>query len=180
MAASIALSASLDDVLTAREQRVVRQQAALATFGKAVLSLTLVSPGPIKDSPQLRFVFAEALAAIDNLLADRQWQALAREHVTLVSGQEAIIVVDCPAQSLKWALTGLEDQHPLGRLWDMDVICPETQRGISRQNLLLAPRKCLVCGEAAHACARSRAHTLEDLLSVIEEQIHAYRRSLVE
>jgi len=179
MAASIALPASLDDVLKAREQRAVRQQAALATFGKAVLSLTLVSTGPIKDSPQLRFVFAEAVAAIDTLLAARQWKALAREYVTQASGPEAIVVVDCPAQSLKWVFAELEDRHPLGRLWDMDVLCPETRRGISRQNLLLAPRKCLVCGEAAHACARSRAHSLKDLSWVIEEQIDAYRRNLV-
>jgi len=179
MDSAIARSVSLDDVLNAREQRVARQQAALAEFSKAVLSLTLVSPGPIKDSPQLRFVFAEAVAATDTLLADRQWKALAREYVTQASGPEAIVVVDCPAQSLKWALAELEDRHPLGRLWDMDVICPETRRGISRQSLLLAPRKCLVCGEAAHACSRSRAHSLKDLSWVIEEQIDAYRRSLV-
>ena len=174
----VALAVSLDEVLAAREQRVARQNAALAEFGNTLLSLTLVCPGPIKDSPQLRFVFAEALAAIDVLLAVRRWRVLAREHVTQPSGQEAIIVVDCPAQNLKWALAVLEDQHPLGRLWDMDVICSETSRAISRKSLLLAPRKCLVCGEAAHACARSRAHPQEDLLLVIEEKINAYRHSL--
>lgn len=174
----LALPVSLAAVLAAREQRVARQEAALAEFGKTLLSLTLVSPGPIKDSPPLRFVFAEALAAVDALLAARQWRVLARERVVQASGQEAIFVVDCPAQNLKWALAVLEDRHPLGRLWDMDVICPETGRAISRKNLLLAPRKCLVCGEAAHACARSRAHSLEELLLVIEEKINAYRHSL--
>ena len=173
----LAIPVSLNEMLDAREQRVARQKAALGEFGKTVLSLTLVCPGPIKDSQPLRFVFAEAVAAIDALLADRQWSVLSRAHVTQASGQEAMLVVDCPALSLKWALAMLEEQHPLGRLWDMDVICPE-RGGVSRKDLRLAPRKCLVCGEAAHACARSRAHPHEDLLLVIEEKINAYRYRL--
>lgn len=169
---------SLLQLLDAREQRVARQKAALARYGKTVLSLTLVSPGPVKDSPSFRFVFAEALVAIDALLVSRSWQAVGREYLSQPTGQEALLVIDCPAQSLKWALAMLEDEHPLGRLWDMDVICPEQQRAVSRSHLLQAPRTCLVCGEAAHACSRSRAHPLEDLLQVIEEKIDAYRRSL--
>lgn len=173
-----AVHVSLPQLLEAREQRVARQQAALTEYGKTVLSLTLVSPGPVKDSPSYRFVFAEALVAIDALLVDRAWQAVGRQYLSRPTGQEALLVIDCPAQSLKWALALLEDEHPLGRLWDMDVICPQTQRAVSRTHLLLAPRKCLVCGEAAHACARSRAHPLDDLLLEIEEKIDAYRCSL--
>lgn len=173
-----AVPVSLTQLLEAREQRVARQQAALAQYGKTVLSLTLVSPGPIKDSPSYRFVFAEALVAVDALLVSRGWQVVGREYRAQPTGQEALLVIDCPAQSLKWALALLEDEHLLGRLWDMDVICPELQRAISRTHLLLAPRKCLVCGEAAHACARSRAHPLDDLLLKIEEKIDAHRSSL--
>ena len=123
---------SLAQLLEAREQRVARQQAALTEYGKTVLSLTLVSPGPVKDSPSYRFVFAEALVAIDTLLVDRAWQVVGRQYLSQPTGQEALLVVDCPAQSLKWALALLEDEHPLGRLWDIDVICPETQRAVSR------------------------------------------------
>ena len=166
---------SLEQLLDAREQRVARQKVALDQYGKTILSLTLVFPGPIKDSPSLRFVFAEALVAIDTLLVSRGWQVVGREYLSRPVGQEALLVVDCPAQSLKWGLVQLEDEHPLGRLWDMDVICPEQCRAVSRAQLLLAPRKCLVCGEAAHACARSRAHPLDELLMVIEEKIDAYR-----
>lgn len=168
----------LTQLLDARERRVARQQAALARYGKPVLSLTMVSPGPVKDSASFRFVFAEALVAIDALLVRRSWQVVGREYLSQPTGQEALLVVDCPAHSLKLALASLEDEHPLGRLWDMDVICPEQQRAISRGQLMLAPRKCLVCGEAAHACARSRAHPLDDLLLEIEEKIDAYRHSL--
>lgn len=167
---------SLQQVLDAREQRVARQNAALARFGKSVLSLTLVCPGPLKDGPPWRFVFAEALAAIDALLAARGWHAVARDEQFQPTGPVAVIAVDAPAHDLKSALASLEDEHPLGRLWDMDVICPTRGKAISRRDLLLAPRSCLVCGEAAHACARARAHPLEALISVIEGKIDAYRR----
>ena len=53
----------------------------------------------------------------------------------------------------------LEDHHPLGRLWDLDVLAPE-QGQLSRQDLGFPARQCLVCDEPAHACARSRRHPL--------------------
>lgn len=170
---------TLEDMLAAREQRAARQQALWGAFGQPLLSLTLVSPGPIKDSPALRFVFAEALDAIASLCAQRSWTILAQERVTKTSGPEAILVIDCAPQVLKEALIGLEDHHPLGRLWDMDVVCPGAVLALSRKHLNLPPRKCLVCDAPAHACARSRQHPLAAVLSVIEATILAYRNSRV-
>ena len=126
----------------------------------------------------MRFVFDQALIAIDDLLAARKWTAQIHSCITPATGPEAILVIDCQAQALKQALSTLEDEHPLGRMWDMDVIGLDTG-AISRAHLGLAPRLCLVCGEAAHACARSRAHPLEELVKVIEERVDGYLRSLV-
>ncbi|MBR4411438.1 MAG: citrate lyase holo-[Firmicutes bacterium] len=42
-------------------------------------------------------------------------------------------------------------------------------RSISRSQLGAGPRKCLLCGENAKACARSRAHSMDDLLNKINE-----------
>ena len=55
----------------------------------------------------------------------------------------------------------------MGRLWDLDVTDPRLG-ALSRRSLGLPVRRCLVCGEAAHACARSRAHPLAELLGAIE------------
>jgi len=165
---------SLDAVLLNREHRVFHQRAALKAFGRPVLSITLVNPGPVKDSPSARQVMTHALHALDILLADRGWPVLNRKVRLDPTGPEALLVVNAGSHELKQATTRLEEEHPLGRLWDLDVIDP-LDGPISRKTLGLPARRCLLCGEDARVCGRSRAHSLKELQRAIQEIIHAYR-----
>ncbi len=139
------------------------------------MSISLVMPGPVKDSPEARLLMDGALGALEVLLDRRKWPLLSRELRLDPTGPEALLVVDADALELKRATVGLEDTHALGRLWDLDVIDPE-QGSLSRRLLDLPPRLCLLCGEAAHACARSRAHPLPELLEAIRERIRVHIR----
>lgn len=65
----------------------------------------------------------------------------------------------------------LEEQLPYGRLLDIDVLDGEGAH-ISRAELGLPERGCLVCGAPGRACAASRAHTLEEL-EIAQERIFA-------
>jgi holo-ACP synthase len=114
-----------------------------------------------------------ALGALELLLDGRGWPVLSRDLRLDLTGPEALLVVDAKALELKGATVTLEDGHPLGRLWDMDVIDPD-RGSISRRALKLPPRRCLLCGEAAHACARSRAHPLPELLGAIREKLSSW------
>lgn len=157
---------SLEQMLAARDRRAARQQAALARFALPVVSSGVVMPGPVKDNAQSRVAMAVATDALETLFASRQWPVRLFQSVSGPTGPESIHVVEAPAEDIKRALVELEDSHRLGRLWDLDVICP--QRGIlSRRALGQPPRRCLVCSAEAHACARSRRHSLPDLLAVI-------------
>lgn len=164
---------SLEAMLAARETRVVRQAAARAKFGLPLLSLSMVSPGPVKDGAHVRQAFSVALARLDDLFLHEGWTVHSRECVFAATGPEALFVVAAPAIAIKQAAIALENVHPLGRLWDMDVLL-SNGAALSRAQLGEAPRRCLVCGEAAHACARSRAHPLEALLCVIERMVKEY------
>jgi len=166
---------TLEQMLAAREARVQRQQTALADYRHPILSISLVTPGPLKDSPDKRFLLSAALQAVDALLMESGWQSPWSQIVSGVTGPEALYVVACEATAFKHRLIRLEDEHPLGRLWDLDVICPQ-QGSLSRRALGAEPRRCLICGEAAHACARSRTHTLDVLGQAITRTIHGYRR----
>lgn len=162
-------------MLARREARVERRRDVLACHGRPVVSLTLVTPGPVKDTAEARFVFGVAVAAIRGLLADGGLPVAVVEERLLATGPEALIVVAADPRVLKRLLVGLEEGHPLGRLWDVDVVAPDGH-GIGRAALGLPARACLVCAEPAHACARARRHPLGELQRAIAEKIDAYRR----
>jgi holo-ACP synthase len=113
-----------------------------------------------------------ALRALMAAMAERSWEVLNWEVRFDPTGPEALVVVDAGSLELKQAMTRLEEENPLGRLWDLDVIDP-LRGAISRKSLGRPARRCLLCDEEAHACGRSRAHSLQELQNAIEEIIHA-------
>lgn len=166
---------SLEQMLEAREQRAARQRAALSRHHLPLVSVTLVTPGAVKDGARYRNVLTIARSSVDGLFAERGWPVCMSQVSFGPCGPEALYAVDAAPLALKRSVADLEDTHPLGRLWDLDVICPSSGQ-LGRRALGLAPRRCLVCNDDARACARSRRHPLADLLAVIEEKVDAYLR----
>lgn len=161
---------SLSALLAAKEQRAHRQQSWLARHHAPLISLTLVTPGSVKDSIQYRNLMGVALVACDQLLWQHRWPVLAREVNWLDTGAEALWSVDHNAAELKASCVALEQEHPLGRLWDFDVFDPDIGQ-IGRHSLDRAGRRCLICGEPAHACSRSRRHPVEQVVAEVEKRI---------
>jgi holo-ACP synthase len=163
---------TLEQVLHNRERRVLRQRATIKAFGCPLLSITLVNPGPVKDSASAREVMACALQAVGCLMAEQRWPVVHREVHFSSTGPEALFAVDASPNALKIATTRLEDVHPLGRLWDIDVI---DMLGVacSRSTVGRPPRRCLLCDDVAHVCVRSRAHPLKRILQAVEEIVDA-------
>lgn len=168
---------SLAQMLARREARYASQQALLARFGQALVQLTLVNPGPIKDTAQARLVFDEGLQALEQALKSAGQAVVAQEGAYLVTGPELLMAVAADAWAIKRSLVALEEQHPLGRLWDVDVL-DLTGTSVSRQQLGRPARRCLLCDKSAHACARSGQHALADLQRAIQEKVDAFRSSL--
>ncbi|MEI9424131.1 citrate lyase holo-[acyl-carrier protein] synthase [Mesorhizobium sp. Cs1299R1N1] len=166
-------SISLEQMLVAREQRVARQAVALARFGRPLISVTVVIPGPIKDGQLPRHLMTQALRELDDVAFRRGWSVLSHEVLWQETGPEALYVIDTDTWTLKSAAIELEDRHPIGRLWDLDVIAPGTG-SLSRRSLGFPPRPCLVCPQPAHVCGRSRRHPLEELLSTLRKIVHEY------
>lgn len=161
-----------DAILARREQRQGEQVALLRDTGGPVVSLTIVSPGPIKDDAVARQAFHRADGALTALVAERDWAVRARRSVGLSTGPELLVALDAPADEVKRALVALEDADPCGRLWDFDVLSGLDPSGppvlLGRTALGLRARACLLCAAPASACARSRRHPLAALLVVRE------------
>jgi holo-ACP synthase len=164
---------TLERMLAAREERAARQAAALARFDRPVMSMTVVTPGPVKDGSLPRRVLLAAVQELESVFTRNRWCVLSRETLWPSTGPEALYVIDVEARAIKLAAIELEDRHPLGRLWDLDILAPG-QGAISRQGLGIPPRRCLVCEWPGHACGRSRRHSPEELSHAVWQVVHTY------
>ncbi|QKN82257.1 citrate lyase holo-[acyl-carrier protein] synthase [Scandinavium goeteborgense] len=163
---------TLPELLTSRDARQARQQAWLAQYRLPLISLTTLAPGPVKDSELTRRIFNHGLRALREYLAASGWEIRYQACFGLATGPEGLLAVDAPALALKQTAIALEQKHPLGRLWDIDVLNPQGEI-LSRTALALPTRRCLLCENDARICARERAHPLGDLLSRMEALLHA-------
>ncbi len=157
---------SLDAILAARETRVVRRLRAQEQLALPTLSLSLVLPGPVKLCPAARRIAKAARAALSHRFAAQGWKITRHFDEDAATGPEALFSIDTDAATLKSEMVALEEAHPLGRLWDLDVH-DATGNALSRRDIGQPPRRCLVCDAPAHGCTRSRAHSLDDLRAEI-------------
>ncbi|MCX8711216.1 citrate lyase holo-[acyl-carrier protein] synthase [Gilliamella sp. B3464] len=165
---------NLEQMLLAKEQRVEHQRNAIKCYPFPLISLSLVIPGPIKKSTGTKVLFKEAITAIHHLLAKNTLQIIHEEQFCALTGYEAIISVECSSDQLKQLCIEIENNHPLGRLWDIDVIDAKTEQSVSRTQLGHQSRQCLVCQDMAKVCGRSRKHTVDDMLAAIEKMTNDY------
>ena len=152
--------ASLDLVLEQRERRVSIINELQKEFPQyAILSFKLNIPGPIKNTDNYQWAFKQGLDAIDEDIVKK---IIEKDNIT---GPEAFLVINSSALELKKRMITIENNHPLGRLYDLDVI------GVDRSQLSMSPRKCLICDDIAYACSRSRKHSLEAVVEKINNMI---------
>lgn len=152
------MEVTLMDMLAARERRVFRQQSLLAEYGKPIICFTMNIAGPVKDSPEIRRGFSIGKELLFRQLPVERIHCLHFEQVQEHTGSEAFFVMDADGETVKAMTCGIEEAFPLGRLFDLDVIGPSGEKyGRDR------PRRCLICGQQAQVCARSRTHTVPEL-----------------
>lgn len=173
------MDVTLMEMLEARERRALRQQALLRQFGRTLICFTMNIAGPVKNSPEIREGYLLGKTLLTGQLRAAGIRVLHWEEVCAVTGNEAILVVDADALTVKTLTTELEDSTPMGRLFDMDVLRPEGTK-VDRQELGLPGRSCLICGGMAQGCARSRAHSVAQLQEktgqLISDAVDAYDR----
>ncbi len=150
----------LEEMLLARERRSDFQRALSEEYHTPLICLTMNIAGE-----QKRFESADRLFAAGVRLIDEQ---LRRHHVAPVfqtvcdynTGLEGYWAVDFPAGAIKKRMVEIEDAFEAARLFDIDVLNTEGEK-LSRSDMGAPPRRCLICGDVAAACARSRRHGLD-------------------
>lgn len=162
------MEVTLPEMLEARERRAARQQALLEEYNNTLVCFTMNIAGPAKNSPLIRRGFALGLQLLNGQFQVAGVRVLHFEEIHEKTGNEAIFVLDKDPLAVKKLTEEIEDHTTAGRLFDMDVLCPDGRK-VDRQELGLPGRKCLICGGPAQACARSRTHTVAQLQEKTQE-----------
>ena len=153
---------TIKDMMACREQRVSVQNILLKKHPVPVISFCMNIPGPVKTTPLIRAGFEQGKEALLSALSTHNITVLDSFQFHKPTGDELFLSVSAPAERLKKITCSIEERHPLGRLFDMDIIQTDGTK-VCRSIF----RKCLICGRQAQDCARSRRHTVFELQNKI-------------
>ncbi|MBQ6248242.1 MAG: citrate lyase holo-[Kiritimatiellae bacterium] len=150
-----------------REKRAAEQRdMLLRNPGCCLVSITLNIAGPVKRTGLTdRLFFREATEAL-NAVAEAEFPIRDGLLIEADTGTEALFAVKGDPEKIKAICVGVEERDAAARLADIDVIGPDGDKAARP-----TPRKCLICGEDARVCARSRAHGVNELQRATAELI---------
>jgi len=164
---------TLKDMLEAREKRVSVQRELLSSQKEDSLLMAIMNiPGPVKNNQHLETVFDAILERIEEVLNDHLPQASLYRN--LKTGAEYYFLSPLTPKELKQKMVMIEETHPYGRLFDLDVLWLEGDRlkSISRTELGLPTRRCFICNRDAKDCGRSRRHSIIEMQDTISKIIN--------
>lgn len=148
----------LTQMLAARDRRALRQETLLRQYGLPLVSFTMNIAGPVKNSPAIRRGFYLGRQLLLGQLTRVKAPLVHSEEIDEDTGCEGFYVVDIDPAALKTICCDIEEHTDAGRLFDLDVLCPDGTK-LDRPT----PRRCLICGRSAKDCARSRTHSVPEL-----------------
>lgn len=155
---------SMAKILDARENRVQIQQEMLQKSPSCLLSFTLNIPGPVKVFPYTKWTYEVGISIILKGISLLNGIIIEQKEVKKDTGWEAFFALNLHPEDMKSYLLEQEEQHPLGRLFDFDILRADGSK-LSRQELGFLERTCLLCGNPAFLCGRSRTHSAQELLA---------------
>ncbi|MBR1475646.1 MAG: citrate lyase holo-[Muribaculaceae bacterium] len=164
---------TLDMLLASRDSRQAKQMALMSAHpGHTLVCLTVVMPGAVKRNLHSLIVANAALTAVLECFRQCLVDIEVRD---LVTGYEAYLVVDMNPMEAKKLSCQIEDSHPLGRLFDIDILAADGTP-LSREQVGDTPRQCLLCEHESRWCMRNHTHTQAELHTRINEMIEDYVR----
>ena len=170
---------TLEEILKAREDRMRRREALQKEKRCPVISVTMNIPGAVKDSPMIRTVFHLfmrdhwVIPIINGTYPLAGRGASGAEELYEKTGPESLEAFKVPARELKRICIEAEESDPIGRLFDFDVF-DEEGNAISRTDLGLPERGCLVCGALGRTCASRQLHPIGEVRAEAERLMKEY------
>ena len=149
---------SLGPETSEQQVRAVRQRALLRQGGKCLLTFTLNIPESNKCSPLAKKGIEEGIREIEIALDPRV--ILKQKRYETAAGYEADLLLDMPASEVKRRMVCLEDRHPIGDLFHLEVF-ENNGELCTRKKLGLPQRKRLPCSLPASDCTGNHTYASE-------------------
>lgn len=130
----------------------------------ALIQLSLNIPGPDKKVFPAEGLYHAGIEAVDKMIVIKDLYQERKDWPFYA----AFFVVEVNPEELKARCLDLEETHPLGRFWDLDVY-RQDGRKVSREMLNRKERTCFLCSSPAKVCAFLQRHSDVELLRYIQE-----------
>lgn len=159
-----AMNFNMQDYLQVKERHHHAKQALFSQYQLPVISIVANAIGEDKLNPFSAYVVSviheQVEAACESVICHHEINAL---------GYTILLVVKDNAIVCKEKLIAIETHHPCGRLVDCDVFF--NGKNITRNDMHIEPRQCLVCSDVAKVCMRHQRHTPATLKSAFESRV---------
>lgn len=161
-------------ILESREIRSRIQKSLIKKYRKTLISFTLNIPGLYKGLDIYDEIHEVGYKEIIWTLRKNKILIIYEGRKKKETGSEAYIIVDYNSKRIKELMVKIEETHSLGRIFDIDVFNQEFHQ-ISRTELGLDKRKCLLCDNNARTCIREKKHSYKELIENIENVWRDYK-----
>ena len=163
-------SPSLEEVLNNREKRIrlIKDLQKEYPFA-SIICFKLNIPGEQKINDAVLKIFYQGKEEIDSLLNDK---ILVKKINIDITGPEYFLATSGDYIKIKKDMVDLEENSYFGRLYDIDLF--HNGENITRDMLGIGQRKCFLCDNDAKVCARSRKHSVYEMITWIETLIDSY------
>ncbi|NLG82078.1 MAG: citrate lyase holo-[acyl-carrier protein] synthase [Bacilli bacterium] len=156
------------DICTARDERI-KIIKSLLSYEKVIISLRVNYPGPLKINQEtltVANVIHEEIKQTFNVNNFRYFESFEGPiYLYEISSNDPL--------DIKKRVIAIEDNHPLGRLVDIDVYY-NTIKSISRRTLNLSPRKCFLCENEAFRCIVEKNHSAEEVIKYFNDKVQKF------
>lgn len=171
---------TLEQVLSAREERVIKQISYLKSYTGTLICFNCNIPGPIKNNREIKQVFDEGYQVLKHIMFEHGIKIQFEKIDDLFTGPTGYMIVEEKPDKIKALTVEMEEQHALGRLWDFDVLFfnqEDKLNSLSREQFNYPKRQCFVCDKPAKECGRNRTHEMSEVLHHIEKIVRNYYKT---
>lgn len=159
----------IDKILDAREKRYNEIVSLYNVYKCTILCGKINYPGSDKNTRESQNAFS---ALVKSLEAEFQSGVTLKKHLTGFDGSSILMVLDMEPGEAKGRAVKIEENHYLGRIFDIDIYIDG--QSIGREDINKMPRRCLICGDNARVCMKLSRHSFEDIIHEANKLIDGY------